>query len=272
MVEIYTPGSFTKNFSWNLSFRPLHAAIVNGFSKEEAAVTRPAWRANSGVLDADRQLIPLNFFLYSREGIKEDFVLADQFVEVAIEDGYNSQFAQLALFVFHSAISGKWRNSPWSDGRVAGWANDLIRETTDKMGNWSSATFSEANLMSFLNGRIEGQPVTIRKIFTNYRFMLASAGVLRDGVLQAADLRQRWLVDAVQIIWDRKIFERALHPSASDSEFEDVLIDDEIYKLLRCSPEQCRVFARAALREYSERGSDKLDQLRKLQDAGKIAA
>jgi DGQHR domain-containing protein len=54
---------------------------------------------------------------------------------------------------------------------------------------------------------------------------------------------------------------------------ENALIDGEIYKLLRCSKDQCRVFARAAFAEFSQgQGADRARQLQKLRDAGAIAA
>jgi hypothetical protein len=66
----------------------------------------------------------MNFFLYSIRGVNEDYLLVDQLVDAAM-DPYNQQFAQLALFSFHMANSGKWRNSYWPDGKVAGWAKRI---------------------------------------------------------------------------------------------------------------------------------------------------
>ena len=36
MTTIYTPGSFTKNFSWHQSYKKLHNAIRSGFSSGRA--------------------------------------------------------------------------------------------------------------------------------------------------------------------------------------------------------------------------------------------
>lgn len=124
MSEKYKPGSFTKNFSWNQSYARLHSAIYRGFARSTDPVTRDDWRRRSGISDRDRQLIPMNFFLYSIPGLKEDYILVDQLVDVAMTP-YDGEFAQLALFAFHLANSGTWRNSPWPDGKVAGWANDF---------------------------------------------------------------------------------------------------------------------------------------------------
>jgi len=213
----------------------------------------------------------MNFFLYSVLGAREDYLLVDQLVDAAM-DPYDPQFAQLALFSFHMANSGRWRKSHWPDGKVAGWANELI-VTAWTGDDWVADAFSDRQLLAFIQRRLNAEEVTQRKIFTNYRYMLKSAGVLAAGRLLPKDLRQRWLVDAVLLFWDRAIFEGSLKASATLGVLESALIDSDIYKLLRCSKDQCRVFARAAFPEFT--GGQALDRARQLQtlrDAGAIAA
>src|SRR5215216_5684204 len=113
MIHRYTAGSFTKNFSWNRSYERLHSVIVKGFTGRLEAVARDVWRKRSGITDPDRQLIPMNFFLYSAAGNDDDFILVDRLVEISLERSYDKRFAQLALFAFHLANSGHWRNSKW---------------------------------------------------------------------------------------------------------------------------------------------------------------
>ena len=103
--------------------------------------------------------------------------------------------------------------------------------------------------------------------------MLESAGVLIDGELQPKDLRQRWITDAVQLFWDRQILEGNLPASANLSALEESLIDLEVHKLLRCSKEQCRAFARAAFGEFSQgQASERWAQIAQLRREGLIAA
>lgn len=270
MTLHYTPGSFTKNFSWHRSYRPLYTAVAKGFSSRRQPVSRDHWRAHSGIKDSNRQLIPMNFFLYSLPGKSDDFLLVDQFVKFALTSPYSAEFARLALFAFHIAKSGKWKHSQWHDGRVAGWANDLIREVSSKEGVWPTHSFQEKSLTKFIENRIDGEAVTHRKIFTNYRYMLESAGVLNDGRLQAENLRERWLLDAVQLFWDRQIFDNALSATASQPAFEDTLIDNDVHKMLRCNKDQCRGFARVAFGEYD--GAECLDQIDRLKASGAVAA
>jgi hypothetical protein len=128
---------------------------------------------------------------------------------------------------------------------------------------------------TYLSGdqRIDAEPVTKHKMLTNYRYMLESAGVLLNGELQPKDLRQRWIIDAVQLFWDRQIFDGALPASASRTALEESLIDHEIYKLLRCDKKQCEGFARAAFGEFSlGQAADRLAQIAGLKSKGLIAA
>jgi hypothetical protein len=273
MTKVYTPGSFTKNFSWNHSYKRLYNAIRSGFSGERGPISRERWRANSRIGDTNRELIPMNFFLYSVEGAAEDYILVDQFVEYALATRYDVEFCQFALFDFHQANSGHWKNSPWTDGRVAGWANDYIREIASAKGAWPANAFDERPLGDFLNEKIVGEVVTKHKMLTNYRYMLKSAGVLVDGKLQPVNLRQRWYVDAVQLFWDRQIFEGALGATAKISALEDSLIDHEAFKLLRCEKEQCRAFARAAYGEFSTgQGPARVAQIDALRSRGLTAS
>jgi len=269
----YTAGSFTKNFSWSQSFRRLHIAIEKGFSRGIEPIPREVWRKRSGIVDLNRQLIPMNFFLYSHPGIKDDFILVDRLVEIAAGQPYNDQFARLALFAFHLANSGSWRNSKWPDGRVVGWANELIRVVAWKDGAWTDSAFETDSLNKFIERNIDGEPITKRKVLTNYRYMLESAGILVDGNLEPLNLRERWFIDAVELFWDRQVFDGSLPAGASATIFEKLFFDHEIYKPLGCEEAQGRAFVRAAWPEYSkDRREHRFEQLRGLRDAGRIAA
>jgi hypothetical protein len=200
-------------------------------------------------------------------------VLVDRLVEAAVERRYNSDFAQLALFAFHLARSGHWRGSKWPDGRVAGWTNDFVHQVAWKGGAWRNTAFTELGLTKFLEEHLDAEEVTRRKVYTNYHFMLESADVLADGVLQLPKYSQRWYVDAVQLFWDRHFFDGNLPPNGTPRTLEQVFFDQEIHKLLNCDEAQARVFVRTAMREYVPRLQDaRVNQLRGLRDGGAIAA
>lgn len=264
MADAYTPGSFTKNFSWHRSYKRLHSAIRSGFSSAHAPVAREKWRERSGIGDPNRELIPLNFFLYSRRGIDEDYLLVDRLVERSFTN-YDNDFAKLALFAFHLAASGSWHHSKWPDGKVAGWANEFVRTVAWRDGRWKSEAFIERSLESFLGKRINGEEVTKRKVLTNYRYMLTSAGILIDGIIQEVDFRAPWLTDATQLFWDRLAFAGELHGSSSAKDFEAAFFRHEIHKLLGCAPAQGRAIALTTYRDYSVRLlPQRIHQLEKL--------
>ena len=264
MSEQYTAASFTKNFSWNRSYKRLHAVIKNGFSAGLSPVARDVWRSRSEIADADRELIPLNFFLYSKRGLNNDFVMVDRLVE-RTHAKYDLDFARLALFAFHLSMSGNWHRSKWPDGKVAGWGNEFIRTMAWRGGQWHSGAFTETSLKAFIAEKIVAEPMTRRKVFTNYRFMLTSAGILANGELQPTDFRSHWPVDAIQLFWDRQIFAGELAPTSDRSDYHATFIRHEVHKLLGCGEEQGRAFVFSAHRDYSAgRVSQRFAQLEKL--------
>jgi hypothetical protein len=89
------------------------------------ASTIPCWRSRSSA-DSDE------FFSILAPGIRCDFIMMDTLVEAAAERLYSQDFARLALFAFHLANSGSWRNSKCSDERIAGSASELIRSVVWK--------------------------------------------------------------------------------------------------------------------------------------------
>jgi hypothetical protein len=265
MPTLYTPGSYSKDLAWGESYKRLYDAIRNGFSKTLEPVTRENWREKSGIENQDLELIPLNFFLYTKDCVDNDFVLVDRLVELAIKQPYDKHFAQLSLFAFHLAYSGAWRRSQWPDGRVAAWANEFIRDRVWQAGSWSGSALERSSILGFVEERIKGKPRTLTKICTNYHHMLRNAGVLIDGDLQEPNFRDTWYVDAVQLFWDRRMFDGKLSFSSDQAAFEKAFLDEEIYKLLACDKKQGIVFARTAFREYAKtRKLERRAQLSKL--------
>jgi len=196
--------------------------------------------------------------------------VVDRLVERAFVS-YDVDFAKLALFAFHLAASGTWHHSKWPDGKVAGWANDFIRTVAWREGQWKDAAFTDHALKSFFEERIDGEEVTKRKVFTNYRYMLASAAIWVDNRVQRINVRAPWVTDATQLFWDRQIFTGELHRSSSAKDFEAAFLRQEIYKLLACTSEQGRAIALSIYRDYSERIlPTRIEQLGKLR--GLLAA
>src|SRR5205823_5648884 len=97
------------------------------------------------------------------------------------------------------ANSGNWRGSEWPDGRVAGWANMLIRDFAWRNGSWSNSAFEKQSLITFIEQNVEGTDNTVRKIRNNYRFMLERADILIDGKIQPPDFATLWVIRAPQL-------------------------------------------------------------------------
>jgi len=270
MSSSYTAGSSTKNFGWNESYEKLHLAIRKGFSAGLSPMPRDTWRERSEIGDSDLELIPLNYFLYSVPRPKDTFVMVDRLVERATAS-YDDDFAKLSLFTFNLAMSGTWPRSKWPDGRVAGWANEFFRTIAGKNGEWNHGAQIEGALRSFIKDRIDAEASTKRKIFTNYRYMLVSAGALLDGRLQKLNLMTNWPIYATQLFWDRQIFAGGLQRSSGQKEFEAAFFNHEVHKLLGCGLEQGRAFVRGAYRDYFGKALEqRFQQLEKLR--GPIAA
>jgi hypothetical protein len=151
---------------------------------------------------------------------------------------------------------------------VAGWVNEFIRMVAWEAGEWRDRAFGERALEAFLDKRINGEDVTKRKVLTNYRYMLASAGILIEGRLQPMEFRAPWAADATMLFWDRQIFAGELHRSSSANDFEAAFFREEIYKLPGCSSEQGRAIALSAYRAYStellSRRTRQIEELRGL--------
>jgi hypothetical protein len=270
MSKSYTAASFTKNFGWNESYGKLHRAIQKGFSAGLSPTTRETWRKRSHIGDRDRELIPLNFFLFTMRGPNDDFVMVDRLVERAAAL-YDDDFARLGLFAFNLSTSGNWRRSKWRDGRVAGWANEFIRTVVWQDGAWRTGSFIEPALRAFIDKRIDAEDVTKDKVFTNYRYMLISAGVLVDGKMQAAELESPWPYEAIQLFWDRQVFCGELHSSSGRGEFEAAFLRNEVHKLIGCTPKQGRAYVLRAYQDYSARWlPQRMEHLEELR--GRLAA
>lgn len=253
MASKFLPGSFTKQFGWRKDPDRLHRSIRNGFQNEAKPVTRDTWRTHCGLRDSNIDLIPMDFFLYSRRGPSNDHLMVDTFVELAIDRPYDAQFAKLAVFNFHFANSGNWRGSEWPKGDVAGWANVFLREIAWRSGSWSSSVFEKQALLRFFEQHVEAVGDTHRKMRNNYRFMLEQAGFLVDGKIPPADIASLSMISAPQLFWDRQIFRGNLEPSSSQSDFEDLFVEHEVYKILNCRRDQGIAVARSAFREYSKK-------------------
>lgn len=259
MVNQFLPASFTKNFGWDRDYAPLYHSIRAGFSHKSHPVRLPTWRARSGILDRDRQLIPLRFFLFSHIANDDgaDYVMPDELVSRSISQKYDAEFPKLALFAFHLARAGRWNGLREYSGRAAEWANDFIRNYAWRDGHWKLEAFSDKSLRSYISLNISGVPETRHKIFTNYRHMLRISGVLPpiigSGIIPFS--AGSWAASACKLMWDRATYvgdDIDAHSSAG--RLVEFFMLSEGHKLLGAGASQAEVIALGAARQYKHDG------------------
>jgi len=206
--------------------------------------------------DKYRELIPLDFFLFSTKGDKDDYVLVDELVQQSVVAPYDRTFDRLALFAFHFAQSGTWRNSIWDDGRVAGWSNEFIREVVWQKDAWQRAALTDERVLEFIASRVHGTDKTHTKMFTNYRHMLRISGVFECLMADPIDLQpEQWGAKACMIVWDRMVYGGKLNEAPNPGDLISAFLREEIYKLLGCSMKFGLEIARKAAGDYLNLGA-----------------
>lgn len=250
MADVYSPGSFTKNFGSGVDYQKLVRAISKGFQGELKPISRQDWRKNAGNPDRARDLIPLNFFLFN----KDDNVLVDEFVEQCVKGPYDRALDRLSLFVFHLANSGHWKEAERLDGRIAGWCNEFALSIWTEYG-WHAGALTKKNLDKFIDGRVSAYKKTKVKVRNNYWYFLKIAGAL-DPHGEFVDLQpQEWGVSACKIFWDRLTYQGMLSKQPTKSALLAAFNEHEIYKLMSCSEELGNEIAKGAADEYLKMGT-----------------
>jgi hypothetical protein len=255
MLSDSGPGSFTKNFGNGTNYRRLQATIQQGFRGRLKPLTRDRWRENASVCDRDRQLIALNFFLCSEVKPEGDFVLIDEFVAQAIKNQHNQNFDRLALFSLHLAQSGRWHRSRWPDGRVAGWCNEFIRKVAWHEGAWLTSAFDEKSIIRFLDRNVSALPNTMRKILTNYQYLVKISGLLENaGTPYINTESEKWGAAACNLFWDRLTYQGETSLRSTKGELLAGFFKHEIHKLLGCTEKVGLGIAEVAAEQYVKSG------------------
>ncbi|MBL8883865.1 MAG: HNH endonuclease [Hyphomicrobium sp.] len=248
----YKPGSFTKNFGWETAGRglvKLHEAIKFGFNSSIKAVSRDSWRANCGIEDSARQLIPLNFFLHNHIVRRADQVSADELVRVAINEPHSRKFDLLALFALNLNEAGQRTNGGKDAQHPASWINEAVRDVLWRADAWQAYGGSN-RLRTALEDRVlaEGDD-TAPKCATNYLRILELCGFSKraTGPLNTSPIRI--LPSAYFLAWDRLILDGSLS-TLRPNDFIEPLRSREVHKLLGTSWEFVEETAAEAIQLY----------------------
>ncbi|HEY5047717.1 MAG TPA: hypothetical protein VII49_06860 [Rhizomicrobium sp.] len=206
--EQWSPGSFTKNFSWgdeSSGLLQLHESIRLGFAGAMSDVPRAEFRARvEGSYRPD--YIPMNFFLFNRVVDGIDHLIADELVFQALNEVHSPRFDKLALFAFNFSFAGKWRGAKPYQRRPALWSNEYVKKRVDRQFHWNTKLINAGDIEGFVFSDPRYTGKTVRKLATNLNYLY------RLGRLsEFAETRvERWWVDALFLALDRLIEDRKL--------------------------------------------------------------
>jgi hypothetical protein len=249
----YRPGSFSKNFAWHgTGLRKLHQAIREGFRSEAHPVTRESWRRACGIGDDDLELIPLNFFLHNSVIDGTNYVSVDELVLQAISSPHSAVFDQLALFALNLSRAGVRKGAHSGEARPAGWASDFVRKQLWKGGAWRKEALDKAHMDAFLEGQLDAQQRSRKKVRTNYRHIFELCGYLsgHSGTIETNPTS--WGVSAAYLLWDRLTLDGELSPTASIDILKRDALRAEFHKLLGTSEAKARQILEVAAPLYIE--------------------
>lgn len=220
----YNPGSFSKNFAWHgTGMKKLHEAIRSGFSQKLVPVSRGKWRTASGINDTSLELIPINFFLFNKDGK----LSVDELVLQAVNHDHSRRFDHLALFAFHLNRVGIPPRK--GDPRPAMWANEFVREVLWDSGAWKVEKLTKNTLDKVMGKKLNAKKKVITKCRSNYRHFYELCKYIPSTLSLVNTRVEDWIASALFLTWDRHILAGG---SQSRADLLKVIEDDEIYKLL----------------------------------------
>lgn len=234
MENRFYPGSFTKNIgagrSIDSGLLTIHNQINVGFQDAVEDIERKVFRES---VDSSTDLVPLNFFLFNYISNKQSFLLADELVFHALSKGPLSLFNYLALFSLTLGESGEWINN--RKEKSENWISFLIKEKLWENGQWVSErlkpSYIDKELKKILIVKTND---TIVKCRNNFLFIFHKVFPLVSDLAYVDTKYEKWMGSAFFLVWDRYL---ATHnkDTFSHAEAKQVLIINEIHKLLGCS-------------------------------------
>jgi hypothetical protein len=252
-MSSYAPGSFTKNFGWNLEppgLNRLHVIIRAGFGGAAIPVRRDTFRRQCGLTDANRQLIPINFFLHNTVVNGTNYVTADELVRHAINNPHSSRFDQLALFAMHLSRMGT-RVGVAGDPKGAAFTNDFVRSRLWHGGGWQSTRLTEADVeRAFDASVIAAGADTVHKCMTNYLYMMEMTGLKGQRTPFINTHVDEWVGPGLFIAFDRYSIDRTATGALTQAELLSMVGSEELYKLMGTTPAYLDAVAPVFADEY----------------------
>jgi hypothetical protein len=207
-VEIWKPGSFTKNFSWGNSSSglvELYEIIKLGFAGAMEDVPRALFRER--IESAGRPVyIPMNFFLFNKVVDGVDYLCADELVFQAVNWPHSPRFDKLALFAFNLSLAGRWTGARKEQRRPALWANAYMRKRVASDFDWDTRRVNAGDIERFVGGDPRYHAKTSGKLGTNLAYMFLAAKISEFPSKKV----ERWWVDCLFLALDRITEDRLL--------------------------------------------------------------
>lgn len=210
----WSPGSFTKNFSWgkSLGMGELYASIRIGFNETLQSVSREKYRSRVRA-QGRADLVPVNFFLFNYISGNQNVLLVDELVFQALTAPHSARFDNLALFALNFSRAGAWRGASADQRYPALWAFHYIIDRVAKDLSWDTGRISANDIRTFLKEAPLYRADTDDKVSTNLNFVYRHGGLKRFNTPKV----ERWWVDALFLALDRLIADRAIDGQTTPS-------------------------------------------------------
>jgi HNH endonuclease len=234
-MPAYPPGSFTKNFGWNLSppgLNRLHEVIRAGFGGGIRRVTRKFFRSHCQLTDPNRQLVPINFFLHNTIVRGTNYVTVDELVRHAIYNPHSRRFDHLALFSLHLARMGL-RVGVAGDSRGAAFTNEFVRTRLWNDGGWQSKRLREREVERAFERTVVAQASgTVHKCMTNYLYIMEMMGLRGQRTRFINTQIEEWVGPGLFTAFDRYALDRTGSGELTQAELLSMVKSDELHKLM----------------------------------------
>lgn len=247
----WSPGSFTKNFSWGdptNGLAHLHDAINIGFGKTAVEVERDTFRARIRRAGYDTY-IPPNFFLFNRIDGGRTIVLVDELVRTALTESHDRKFDHLAVLALHLSLVGSWRGARPGQRYPAEWAKHFIVSAVFSSGRWNTSLLNAAEIRDFISSHPHYRGVWANKAATNLNYIYDLSGIKKF----VSGLAEDWWGSAVFLALDRIANDRGLvKPWPATDPLLDLLTDEHFFELTAVPTAEGRIAARELVELYVE--------------------
>lgn len=252
-MPLFQPGSFTKNFGWNQhppGLKRLYDVIRSGFSGASKNVERSQFRANSGLADPNRQLIPINFFLHNTVHNGANYVTADELVRHAINNPHSRRFDQLAVFALNLGRLGK-RVGVAGNEKGAAFARHFVTNRLWDSGGWVSARLTESETEADFVNTIDAQgDDTVHKCVTNYLYIMEMTGLRGHKTPYINNHIDEWVGPGLFLAFDRYSIDRASTAPITSADLVDYVRTDELHKIMATTETYIESVAPTLATEY----------------------